>query len=160
MTSTKVLKTYKLSVKHEEFTNWRAASQICTGITPRGDVRPSQSSHMGLESAPGFLPWLISKVAPPLLPPQALSNQPNPSDKYSRRKAAGLAGDRQRELALGQLCGHCNRVTCTCLNQELSLKLCCPGTLERSWGLEGKLAAGCFSQLMGQQVSWIGMGFF
>lgn len=102
---------------------------------------------MGLELPPGFLPWLISRVAPPLLPPQALSKQPNPSDKYSRRKAAGLAGDRQRELALSQLCAHCNRVTCMCLNQDLSAKLCCAGTLESSWGLEGKVAAGVKCQL-------------
>lgn len=122
----------------------------------------SKQQHGFFEPAPGFFPWLISKVAPPLLPPQALSNQPNPSDKYSRRKAAGLAGSEWRELALRQLRAHCNRVTCTCLNQnqDLSVKLCCPGALQKSWGLERKLAAGCFPQLMGwatSQLDWNGL---
>lgn len=104
---------------------------------------------MGLQAAPGFLPELISKVVPPSLPPQALSKQPNPSDKYSRGRAAGLDGEEQRELALRQLRAHRTRVTCACLNPEQNVNLRCPGTSENSGGLEGKLAAGCFSQLMG-----------
>lgn len=67
---------------------------------PEGDVRASCNSHMRMEAAAGFLPWLISKVAPPQLPPQALSKHLNHSDKYSRRKAAGLAWEKQMELAL------------------------------------------------------------
>lgn len=68
---------------------------------PEGDVRASCNSHR-TEAAAGFLPWLVSKVSPPPLPPQALSNQLNHSDKYSRRKAAGSAWEERLELALRQ----------------------------------------------------------
>lgn len=122
-------------------------------------MRPSQNSHMGLELAAGFLPWLISKVAPPLLPPQALSNRPNPSDKYSRRKAEGLAGDRQRELALGQLCDGCNRVTCMCLKQDLSVKLRCPGIFGEALGFGGEVGSWVFFSADGvtSQLDWNGL---
>lgn len=82
-------------------------------------MRASRNSHIRMEAAAGFLPWLISKVAPPLLPPQALSNQQNHSDKYSRRKAAGLAwegADGAGSETASVLRTHCNGVTCMYLN--------------------------------------------
>lgn len=83
---------------------------------PRGRSESiSQQMWIRMEAAAGFLPWLISKVAPPLLPPQALSNQLNHSDKYSRRKAAGLAWEERMELALRQQARFVLIATVTCM---------------------------------------------
>lgn len=108
-----------------------------------------------------FFPWLISKVAPPLLPHEALSKQPNPSDKYSRRKAAGLAGDERRELALRQLRAHRNKLTCACSNQnqELSVKLCWPGDFGEVLGFGEEVGSWVFFSADGvtSQLDWNGL---
>lgn len=77
-----------------------------------GARRASHDSCSGTGEAGrcGFIP----KVSPSLLPPEALPRQI--SDKFSRRRVAGLAWEEQMER-VNMFCANCSRMRCTCLKR-------------------------------------------